>query len=71
MKKPQTLIGKRLRVARVAASLSQAEVESALNLARNSVSALETGPRAPRADVLARLARLYGVDVAELAALCG
>ena len=56
-------IGKRLKVARKQAGLSQGQVATLLGLHRPSVSELEAGRRAVTAEELARLTEIYDVSV--------
>jgi Zn-dependent peptidase ImmA (M78 family)/transcriptional regulator with XRE-family HTH domain len=57
-------IAAKLRQAREAARLTQAEVATVLGLPRPSVSQIEAGDRAVRSEELSRLAQLYGKPVA-------
>ncbi|TAH38035.1 MAG: ImmA/IrrE family metallo-endopeptidase [Planctomycetota bacterium] len=59
----------RLRQAREASGLTQAQVGEQLSLARASVSQIETGERQVNGIELAKLARLYGRPVEEFFAL--
>ena len=56
----EATIGRRLRRARLAAGLSQAEVATTLEIPRPAVSLIEAGHRSVSSVELARLARLYG-----------
>lgn len=56
-------IAAKLRQAREAAALTQAEVATVLKLPRPSVSQIEAGDRAVRSEELSRLAQLYGKPV--------
>lgn len=59
-------LGKRLQAARKARGLTQAEVSRRLDVARTTVTAMESGDRQVRAEELPRLARLYGRSIGEL-----
>lgn len=56
-------IAKRLRIAREMAGLSQSQVAVMLGLHRPSISEVEAGRRKVSAEELARLAKIYDVDV--------
>lgn len=56
-------IASRLRQARDAAGLTQAEVATVLRLPRPSISQIEAGDRAVRSEELSKLAQLYGKPV--------
>ena len=56
-------VGKRLRIARETAGLTQAEAADGINVARTTLIAMEKGQRAVRAAELLPLARLYGTSV--------
>lgn len=56
-------IGERLRDAREAVRMTQAEAAKNLDLARTTLVALEQGQRRPRIHELQQLAALYGVSV--------
>jgi len=56
-------LGSRLKRARERAGLTQREVADALGITPAAVSQYEAGKRAPRAEVLERMARLYGVPL--------
>jgi len=56
-------IGERLRKAREAAKLTQAEAASATNIARTTLVAIEQGQRKVRTDELQAFGRLYGVSM--------
>ena len=56
-------VGKRLRIARETAGLTQAEAADGINVARTTLIAIEKGQRAVRAAELSPLARLYGTSV--------
>lgn len=60
------VVGVRLRDARLAAGLTQAEVAEALGLSRPTLAAVEKGTRKITGLELRRLARLYQRDVAWL-----
>lgn len=51
---------------RVAAGLKQEEIARELKINRSTVAKWETGRAKPRADVLVKLARLFGCTVDEL-----
>ena len=55
-------IGDRLRIAREAAGLTQADVASSIDVARTTLLAIEKGHRRIRPDELQRVARLYGTS---------
>jgi Zn-dependent peptidase ImmA (M78 family)/DNA-binding XRE family transcriptional regulator len=57
------VIGERLRVAREAAKLKQADVAEALKLARTTVVAIESGQRRARMDEIRKLAKLYRTSI--------
>ena len=58
--------GERLRLAREAKKLKQAEVAEQLNIARTTLVAIEQGQRKARIDEVRQLAKLYGVSINEL-----
>jgi Zn-dependent peptidase ImmA (M78 family) len=58
-----TEIGERLRIARDAARVTQADAATAINLARTTLIAIEQGQRRVRMDEMQKLAKLYGVSV--------
>jgi Zn-dependent peptidase ImmA (M78 family)/transcriptional regulator with XRE-family HTH domain len=60
---PSKDVGERLRVAREAANLKQAEVAAAIGVARTTLVAIEQGERRVRMGELQKLARLYGSSV--------
>jgi XRE family transcriptional regulator, fatty acid utilization regulator len=57
------MIGERLRIAREACGMRQAEAAKSLGIAESGISEMETGVREPRASQLAALARLYNRSV--------
>jgi Zn-dependent peptidase ImmA (M78 family) len=59
-------VGERLRIAREAKKLKQAEVAEQLHIARTTLVAMEQGQRKARIDEVRQLARLYGVSINEL-----
>lgn len=59
-------VGERLRIAREAKKLKQAEVAERLGIARTTVVAIEQGQRKARIDEVQQLAKLYGVSTNEL-----
>lgn len=62
-------IGKRLRLARIQAGLTQRETADRLGVSgRGWLSALESGKRSPYLDTVERLAAVYGVSVESLVA---
>jgi transcriptional regulator with XRE-family HTH domain len=61
-----TVVGARLREARLSMSLTQAEVAEALGMSRPTLAAVEKGTRKVTGLELRRLARLYQRDVAWL-----
>jgi Zn-dependent peptidase ImmA (M78 family)/DNA-binding XRE family transcriptional regulator len=58
--------GERLRLAREAKKLKQAEVAEKLHIARTTLVAIEQGQRKARIDEVRQLAKLYGVSINEL-----
>jgi Zn-dependent peptidase ImmA (M78 family) len=58
-----TEVGERLRVAREAAKLKQADAAAALAIARTTLVAVEQGQRRVRIGELQKLAKLYGTSV--------
>lgn len=60
---PSKEVGERLRVAREAANLKQAEVASAINVGRTTLVAIEQGERRVRMGELQKLAQMYGTSV--------
>lgn len=58
-----------LRLARYRAGLSQREAEEAAALSRGYLGALEAGRRNGSVSTIHRLARVYGVDIEEIADL--
>jgi Zn-dependent peptidase ImmA (M78 family)/DNA-binding XRE family transcriptional regulator len=58
--------GERLRLAREAKKLKQAEVAEQLHIARTTLVAIEQGQRKARIDEVRQLAKLYGVSINEL-----
>jgi Zn-dependent peptidase ImmA (M78 family) len=58
---PET--GERLRIAREAARVTQADAASAIRAARTTIVAIEQGQRRIRMDELQKLAKLYGTSV--------
>jgi len=60
--KENTKIGARLRWAREQAGLSQGQVAKQLDLHRPTISQIEAGERAVKAEEVARFADLYEVD---------
>ncbi len=58
---PQTEIGERLRWAREQAGLSQGQVARFLGMHRPTISQIEAGQRALRADEVGQFAELYDV----------
>lgn len=59
---PPVEVGERLRVAREAAKLKQADAAAALDIARTTLVAIEQGQRRIRIGELQQLARLYGTS---------
>lgn len=55
-------IGRRLRIAREAAGLTQAEVARALGTSVPAISMIETGKRDPRTSTLLRYADVVGLE---------
>lgn len=60
---PQREVGERLRVAREAANLKQADAASAIGTARTTIVAIEQGERRVRMGELQKLAQLYRTSV--------
>ncbi len=60
---PLAEVGARLRIAREAANITQAEAASAIEAARTTLVAIEQGQRRIRISELQQLARLYGTSV--------
>jgi len=56
-------VGERLRVAREAAKLKQAEAATAVDIARTTLVAIEQGQRRVRMSELQQLAKLYGTSI--------
>ena len=56
-------LGERLRVARDAAKVTQAQAAAAIDVARTTLVAMEQGGRRPRLDELQTLAALYGTTL--------
>ena len=56
-------IGERLRIARVAAGITQADAAAGINVARTTLIAIEKGQRRIQPDELRRLVRLYDTSV--------
>jgi Zn-dependent peptidase ImmA (M78 family)/DNA-binding XRE family transcriptional regulator len=56
-------VGERLRIAREAAGISQANAATAIEVARTTLIAIEQGQRRIRMGELQKLARLYGTSV--------
>ena len=56
-------LGERLRLARDAAKVTQAQAAEAISAARTTLVAIEQGGRRPRLDELQTLAGLYGTTV--------
>lgn len=59
-------VGTRLKRARKGAGFTQAQAAAALNLARTTLTAIESGARRPRPAELVRLAQLYRHSVGDL-----
>ena len=60
---PAAEVGERLRVAREAAEITQADAADEINVARTTLIAIEQGQRRIRISELQRLARLYQTSV--------
>lgn len=56
----------RLRKARKRVGLSQSEAAAAVGVQKAAISKMELGKALPSADVLARLCRLYQLEIADL-----
>ena len=61
-KLPDAEIGERLRIAREAKKLTQAEAAKAIDVARTTIVAIEQGQRRVRTDELQKLAAAYGTS---------
>jgi transcriptional regulator with XRE-family HTH domain len=61
------IIGKRLKIAREQAGLSQSQVAKMLNLHRPTISEMEAGRRKLSAEELAQLSKIYDVRITWLA----
>ena len=61
-----TVVGERLAEARSARGLTQQQVADSLGVARTTITAIEKGIRAPRAEELVQMATLYGRQVGSL-----
>ena len=59
-------VGRRLRIARETAGMTQADAATTINVARTTLVAIEKGQRAVRTAELLPLARLYGTSVNSL-----
>jgi Zn-dependent peptidase ImmA (M78 family)/DNA-binding XRE family transcriptional regulator len=59
-------VGERLRIAREAAKINQADAANAINVARTTLVAIEQGQRRVRINELQQLARRYGTSVNSL-----
>ena len=59
-------VGKRIRAAREAAGMTQAEVAKALGVSEASIRLYELGKRKPNTEVLERIAAAVGIDVQAL-----
>lgn len=60
---PPAEVGERLRIAREAAKVTQANAAAGIDVARTTLVAIESGQRRVRMKELQQLARLYGVSV--------
>lgn len=58
--------GEKVRAARIAAGMTQAQLAKKLGIADVNISAVETGVRTPKIKTLKRYADALGVDVQEL-----
>lgn len=63
---PPEELGKRLKLARNAAGLTQDAAAGAMDLARTTLTAIESGQRKVKPDELAAFAKLYGTSVSRL-----
>src|SRR5688572_18022498 len=63
---PLPVLGARLREARRARGMSQADAAAGIGVSRHTLIAVEQGKRVPTAAELVDFARLYGRDVHEL-----
>lgn len=55
-------VGKRIRAAREAAGMTQAEVAKRLSVSESSIRLYELGKRQPNDEILGRIAEVVGVD---------
>ncbi len=60
---PQVELGERLRIARESAKVTQANAAAAIEVARTTIVAIESGQRRVRMSELQKLAQMYGVSV--------
>lgn len=58
--------GSKLKKAREKSGLSQSEVGRMVGVGKAAISKIERGGTSPSSDVLVRLCRLYGVEVANI-----
>ena len=56
-------LGRRLRIARESAGITQAAVAKSIDIARTTLVAIEQGQRRPRTEELQQLARIYSTSV--------
>lgn len=59
-------VGKRIRAAREAAGMTQAEVAKALGVSEASIRLYELGKRKPNPEIIERIAAAVGIDVQAL-----
>ena len=59
-------VGRRLRIARETAGMTQSDAAANINVAHTTLVAIEKGQRAVRTAALLSLARLYGTSVNSL-----
>lgn len=66
LSKNEMTVAEKIFVARKNANMTQIDAAKRMNVAINSLRLYESGARQPRADVLAKMAGLYGCEVGEL-----
>ena len=66
MKSAQSLLSKRIQELRKVNNYTQDYVASALGVVRQTYSHYETGKRTPSAEMLFKIAGLYGIPVDDL-----
>lgn len=58
--------GTKLRKARDRSGMTQSEVAEAVGVQKAAISKIEVGRASPSSDLLARLCKLYGIDIASI-----